>query len=521
MDETRRKQAGQYAEALAAARTSRLRAEADELLHLSELALVYEVGIDDMVDVLVEDRIRVGGRGTPSVSEFLCLEVAALLRCSAPAAASRIADALDLRWRHPSLWRSVQALELESGRGLRAARRCRDLSPEAAEAVGDMWGRRQQGLGWTAAFNLLDELVIAADPGAAALAEGSTAEAGRVVVEHGAAGVSEVYAHVDVLDAVLLDGVLDEFARILGSGGVVATKQQLRSKALGILAVPGLALRIQQQALQQPLVAADSAVSETLGLPRTLAGYLNLDDAQAAALAEAQDAAWDASHPLHPGSLDEFLNTIPDTIEGVRTAAGALPSDPSTPSGSTTVTPTGCLGFRCGTITVPPSRLAPKVRLVVHVDAADLAAHDDGVLRGSAWIEHVGSVTLASLSRLLDGKQVTCQPVIDLNTIAPEDRYRPSARLAEFVRLLRPYEAFPYSTRRSSACDLDHTTAYQPARGPDQTRLGNLAPLTRKVHRAKTLGAWQVRQPTTGVLEWTSPLGYQYRVSPAGTTPTG
>ncbi len=561
MDETRRSRARGFADALATAHRARLRAEADELLHLTELAAVYTVGYDDVVEVLVEDRLRVGGKGTPSVSEFLCLEVAALLGCSAMAAAARVADALDLRWRHPGLWAQVQALVLDAGRGLKAAHRCRGLDPETAEAVGTTWGQRQQHLGWKAAFDLLDELVMAADPGEAAVAEDAAAGARRVVVGHGDDGVSDVYACLDVLDGVLLDGVLDEFAGILAGGGVVATRQQLRSKALGILAVPGLALRIQQQALQQPLLDPAPAVAEAAGLPQSLAGFLALDDDQVATLAEAQDRAWDITHPLHTGTLDEYLNTITDTGQtaGAGTAAGRTAgaaagtaagrtagAGAGTAAGRTagaaagtaagrtagaaagTVagdidTPaehgTGCLGYRCGTITVPAARLAPKVRLVVHMDAADIAAYDDGVLRGSAWIEHIGSVTLASLKRLLDGKQVTCQPVIDLNNTTAEDQHRPSSRLAEAVRLLHPHEAFPYSTRRSVSCDLDHTISYQPARGPGQTRLDNLAPLTRKTHRAKTLGAWQLHQPTTGVLEWTSPLGYQYRLTPAATTP--
>ena len=535
MDETRRSRARGFADALATAHRARLRAEADELLHLTELASVYTVGFDDVVEVLVEDRLRVGGQGTPSVSEFLCLEVAALLGCSAITAAARVADALDLRWRHPGLWTQVQALVLDAGRGLRAAHRCRNLDPETAEAVGTTWGRRQQGLGWKAAFDLLDELVMAADPGEAAVAEDAAAGARRVVVGHGDDGVSDVYACLDVLDGVLLDGVLDEFAGILAGGGVVATRQQLRSKALGILAVPGLALRIQQQALQQPLLDPAPAVAEAAGLPQSLAGFLALDDDQVATLAEAQDRAWDITHPLHTGSLDEYLNTITDTGQTAGAGAGTVAGGTAGAAAGTVAGRTagavagggdipagnggGCLGYRCGTITVPAARLAPKVRLVVHMDAADIAAYDDGVLRGSAWIEHIGSVTLASLKRLLDGKQVTCQPVIDLNNTTAENQHRPSSRLTEAVRLLHPHEAFPYSTRKSVSCDLDHTISYQPARGPGQTRLDNLAPLTRKTHRAKTLGAWQLHQPTTGVLEWTSPLGYQYRLTPAATTP--
>ena len=47
--------------------------------------------------------------------------------------------------------------------------------------------------------------------------------------------------------------------------------------------------------------------------------------------------------------------------------------------------------------------------------------------------------------------------------------------------------------------------------------MGNLAPLTRRVHRAKTAGYWVMHQPEPGRIEWRSPLGYRYDVTPFGT----
>src|SRR5690606_4326888 len=113
-----------------------------------------------------------------------------------------------------------------------------------------------------------------------------------------------------------------------------------------------------------------------------------------------------------------------------------------------------CMGHRCGTITTPVEKLLPKVNLVVHLDANDVHAFNDGDLHGSAWVEHVGSVTLLALSKMLDGKRLTARPVIDLNTIPAEDHYQPSGRLREAVELVHPYEAFPWSTRRSRTTDL-------------------------------------------------------------------
>jgi hypothetical protein len=78
---------------------------------------------------------------------------------------------------------------------------------------------------------------------------------------------------------------------------------------------------------------------------------------------------------------------------------------------------------------------------------------------------------------------------------------------------------FPYGTQPSRRLDLDHTDPYVhgAAGPPGQTRTDNLAPLTRKPHRAKTARAWQLTQYEGGWLEWVSPAGYHYATGPYGT----
>ena len=78
------------------------------------------------------------------------------------------------------------------------------------------------------------------------------------------------------------------------------------------------------------------------------------------------------------------------------------------------------------------------------------------------------------------------------------------------------HELFPYSDLRAERFDLDHTVPYLPGRR-GQTRLGNLAPLSRRAHRAKTAGIWRSRQAAIDQIIWESPLGYRYEVSPSGT----
>ena len=142
---------------------ARRRGEAQIIEALCDLAECYRLDEDELTEVLVERRVQVGGEGTPSVSEHLRLEIAGLLGCTPPAATGRLADALNLKHRHPRLYEAVQRLELDAGRALKAAARCAHLHPVHADSVTNQWCRRQAGLGWTAAFNLLDKLIIAVD----------------------------------------------------------------------------------------------------------------------------------------------------------------------------------------------------------------------------------------------------------------------------------------------------------------------------------------------------------------------
>lgn len=147
---------------------------------------------------------------------------------------------------------------------------------------------------------------------------------------------------------------------------------------------------------------------------------------------------------------------------------------------------------------------------------------------------------------LLMDRPVAVHPVIDLPTLKPQCGYRPSRRMREGILSVFPTELSPFSTNNSRRLELDHAVTYRrtpqmvepspakPAAGrcpepvegskptftvaethrapPGQTRVGNIAPLNARVHRAKTAGHWQVEQPEPGVLLWRSPLGFRYRV---------
>ncbi|HSO70675.1 MAG TPA: hypothetical protein VLQ67_13700 [Arachnia sp.] len=142
-------QAREIAEQLRSADELRRFAEAQTLTLLCHLAEHDEVGYDDVIEVLAERKVVVGGIGTPAVSEFIGLELAGLLRCPPIVAASKLADALGLKHRHPRLYSAMQQGRIEAGRACKAASMCLDLPAESADAVTDRWIVTQEKLGWT------------------------------------------------------------------------------------------------------------------------------------------------------------------------------------------------------------------------------------------------------------------------------------------------------------------------------------------------------------------------------------
>ncbi|MGI5950304.1 MAG: DUF222 domain-containing protein [Brooklawnia sp.] len=176
----------------------------------------------------------------------------------------------------------------------------------------------------------------------------------------------------------------------------------------------------------------------------------------------------------------------------------------------------------------------PTNTLVVHINANDPILHPglteapaasltDGPAcppAGIAQVEGWGHLLTTQLPDFLAGSKVIVRPVIDPTTITPANGYAVPDRMRLVIEQRNPVDVFPYGTRAAKDCDMDHTIPYTPGE-PDQTRLDNLGPLSRFTHRAKTHGGWHLEQPAPGHFKWTSPAGYQYLVTPDGTTAIG
>lgn len=94
----------------------------------------------------------------------------------------------------------------------------------------------------------------------------------------------------------------------------------------------------------------------------------------------------------------------------------------------------------------------------------------------------------------------------------PEPRYRPSARLAAFVRARDVTCRFPGCTVPAVLCDIDHVIPYPLG----VTHAANLVCLCRRHHLLKTfwVGDWALLLLCDGTVVWTAPTGRTYTTHP-------
>ncbi|WP_173010277.1 DUF222 domain-containing protein [Mycolicibacterium sp. P9-64] len=99
--------------------------------------------------------------------------------------------------------------------------------------------------------------------------------------------------------------------------------------------------------------------------------------------------------------------------------------------------------------------------------------------------------------------------------LCAEPHYRPSTKLARFVRNRDHTCTFPGCNRPAERCDLDHSTPYWPG---GLTHPGNLKSLCRKHHLLKTFWTgptgWTDHQLGDGTIVWISPTGHRYTRPP-------
>jgi hypothetical protein len=242
---------------------------------------------------------RFGGDGTPEAGEFAAAELAVLLGLSLAAAGSLIADALDLRHRHPLLWRAVMAGQVRVWQARHVARRTRTtgLSLAQARAVDTATTPHLATLPFGRFRDLLEARIIAADP-AAAQARAEAAALDRFVVtgqsEH---GLKTLVARAGAGEVIYLVAVVDRIAEILLQRGDTSAVGVRRSKALGLLARPARVLELLGESVPEGVATAPTATLYVHVSRETFAG-----DDEAGGVARVEDVG-----PITVGQVREFL----------------------------------------------------------------------------------------------------------------------------------------------------------------------------------------------------------------------
>jgi hypothetical protein len=163
--------------------------------------------------------------------------------------------------------------------------------------------------------------------------------------------------------------------------------------------------------------------------------------------------------------------------------------------------------------------------IVIHVLAEQASV--EGTATTPGYVPGYGPLPARVVQDLADTAKVKPLIVPDPTT-SPEPGYRPSAALAEFVRLRDLTCRFPGCDRPAEVCDIDHTVPWPI--GP--THPSNLKLYCRAHHLLKTFyngaGGWLDKQLPDGTVIFTSPSGRTYTTEPGGAmffpqlaTPTG
>ena len=215
-----------------------------------------------------------GGEGTPFAGEFAAAELGVPLGRSHVAAATLMADALDVRHRLPRLWAALLAGRVRVWQARHVASRTRavGLTEAQARALDEATTPYLESLPWGRFLDLLEARIVAADP-AAAEQRRVEAELDRFVVtgqstEH---GLKTLIARASAGEVIYLVAMVDRIAEILLQHGDTDPIGSRRSKALGILAHPARALALLQDstpAVQRPGTSRGSRGSRGSSLAR-------------------------------------------------------------------------------------------------------------------------------------------------------------------------------------------------------------------------------------------------------------
>jgi Domain of unknown function (DUF222)/HNH endonuclease len=149
----------------------------------------------------------------------------------------------------------------------------------------------------------------------------------------------------------------------------------------------------------------------------------------------------------------------------------------------------------------------PATRWQITVTSPDGHALAHGTARGPATLTRDGSGRGWTVA--VTAEPITTETCGHRNA---EPGYRPSPALQRLIRARTVTCAGPGCRRPAARCDLDHTIPHDDGGITCECNLGTAC---RHCHRRKQTPGWTLRQPTPGVMTWTTPAGRRYTTLPS------
>jgi len=323
----------------------------------------------------------------------------------------------------------------------------------------------------------VDAFVAQVDPRAVHRTETKARGRGVDVGDEDGSGMATVFATLFATDAKAFDARLSAVAETVCPADP-RTKDQRRADAVGALAHGNDRLACLCETDDCP--AAQNPPSTGV-VVYVIASADNLDERPAPP--PPAPTPEPADHTTAPGPRAESREGIPADPSDERTALDGLPPSMFTkPLRELTLTEA---------LTPTPGRLA-RLR--------------PAAMMGGQFIP--GAIAC----RATIGATIT--PIVHPGQAPPEPRYRPSKKLADFVRCRDITCRFPGCKVPATNCDVDHTIPWP--YGP--TAASNLKCLCRRHHLLKTFwggeSGWRDEQLDDGTVIWTAPDGRGYITTP-------
>ena len=207
---------------------------------------------------LDEEPEPVAGTGTPLVAERAVEELGAALDISYHSALGLVSDSLELRYRLPRLWALVQDGKLQAWKARKVAQQTTHLGAEAVAFV-DAQAAIAGGKNRITAnlAGLVHEALIRLEPEKARAREEAAQQRREVQFDFSGdeidgVGSAILYARMDLVDGLDLDGAVTDLADHLGRLGDDSPLDERRARALGLLAHPQQVLDLAGAEPSQP-----------------------------------------------------------------------------------------------------------------------------------------------------------------------------------------------------------------------------------------------------------------------------